>query len=324
MSTRSLSVERPGSFLFRLVMVASLCFAVSACDDYGSVPEDVTDINEIPQPSQDVEAPDTDPESPIDGENEMIDQVVEPEQEEEESEEETAAQPESDPEPEPIPSDDPNPTTEPEPEPESEPEPEPEPEPVPTIYGFDDAESLVYVQVFKDDSAIASGLAHNHVMRAMAWEATFEFLSTEPENCRIDLALPVNELRVDESAMRELVGYPDRINDDDRAEIRFHMLSDEQLNGRRYPTIEFSTSDCSGMVGPSGQLPLVGELTIRGVTATVTADMNYRFQDGLVYVDGTIDTNHRAFGMTPYSAFLGAVRNAQALHFEFDMVGTPR
>ena len=48
--------------------------------------------------------------------------------------------------------------------------------PKPIQYFFDDAQSLLYVQVYKDPNALASGLAHNHVMRATNW--TGDVMST--------------------------------------------------------------------------------------------------------------------------------------------------
>ena len=50
-------------------------------------------------------------------------------------------------------------------------------EPVTTEYTFDDADSLLYVQVYKDPNAAASGFAHDHVMRATNWNGFVSYLS---------------------------------------------------------------------------------------------------------------------------------------------------
>ena len=39
------------------------------------------------------------------------------------------------------------------------------------------------------------------------------------------------------------------------------------------------------------------------------------------YAQASFDKNHAAFGMTPYTAFAGAVRNDDPLRFTFDLVG---
>ena len=74
-------------------------------------------------------------------------------------------------------------------------------------YFFDDAQSLLYVQVYKDPSAFGSGLAHDHVMRATNWAGEVTFNVDYIEDCDMSFSLPVNDLAVDEDAMRELVGY---------------------------------------------------------------------------------------------------------------------
>ena len=114
-------------------------------------------------------------------------------------------------------------------------------------YFFDDAQSLLYVQVYKDPSAFGSGLAHDHVMRATNWAGEVTFNVDYIEDCDMSFSLPVNDLAVDEDAMRELVGYGDTINQNDRSQIREHMLDDNQLNATQYSSIWFESTSCEGI-----------------------------------------------------------------------------
>ena len=71
------------------------------------------------------------------------------------------------------------------------------------MHAFTDAQSTLFVQVFKDETLLLSTFSHNHVMRATAWSTVFTFDASDPENCSIEARVPVEDLRVDETAMRE-------------------------------------------------------------------------------------------------------------------------
>ena len=195
-------------------------------------------------------------------------------------------------------------------------------EPAETIlYDFDSESSLLYVQVFKDTSALASAFAHNHVMRADNFYGEVVYNEDEPEACEISFSLPVTELRVDEAGMRSLVGYGDTIGESDRETIRGHMLQTNQLNASAYPEITFDSYNCSGAGGKNGTLTVQGGMTVRGQTADVSIPVQFQLRDGEFYAQASFTMRHSDFGMTPYTAFAGTVRNDQPLDFTFDLVG---
>ncbi len=185
-------------------------------------------------------------------------------------------------------------------------------------YFFDDAQSLLYVQVFKDTSTLGSDFAHNHVMRATNWTGEAVFNPADISVCEMNFSLPVVDLAVDEDAMRDLVGYGDVINSSDRATIREHMLADNQLNANQYATIWFESSDCTQT--ESG-LIVTGDMFIAGATREIDVEMTTTLSNDSLYMNGRIDFTHSDFGMTPYEAFFGAVRNSEPLSISFDMVG---
>ena len=185
-------------------------------------------------------------------------------------------------------------------------------------YYFDDAQSLLYVQVYKDPSALASGFAHNHVMRATNWSGEVTYNVDYIEDCDMSFSLPVNELAVDEAAMRELVGYGDTINQNDRATIREHMLDDNQLNVAQYDSIWFESTSCEEA---NGNLLVTGDMFIAGTTTEMVIDISMTPTNDKFYMTSVIDFTHADFNMTPYEGFWGAVRNAEPLKITFDMVG---
>ena len=211
-------------------------------------------------------------------------------------------------------------------------------ESVPLTFRFDDQESLLYVQVFKDETRLLSAFSHNHVIRAAGWRTDFFFDANDLSRCRITAAVPVDNLRVDETAMRTLVqtkyndasgrprpntpDYNQGLSDSDREQIRNSMLSVSQLNSLVYPEITLEGNDCSGMTGESGQTTVQATMVVRGTASTVDLTLDYDFTTpNQVLIVGTIETSHAELGFEPYEDLGGSVANAQPLTFTFDLMG---
>ena len=202
----------------------------------------------------------------------------------------------------------------------SEPSEEPtETVPVNIEYAINDSDSLLYVQVFKDESALASAFAHNHVMRATNWNGFISYNTSELSTCYFDFVVPVNDLKVDEDAMRSFVGYGDTISPNDRSTIQEHMLASDQLNATNYPYITFISNQCS--FDNQNTLRVTGEMTLVGTTKTIDLLMNFVIDGDRLYSEGRFDFTHSDFNMTPYSGFWGAVRNAEDLEIHWDIIG---
>ena len=196
---------------------------------------------------------------------------------------------------------------------------EDDPAPVDITYTFGDADSLLYVQVYKDESAWGSGFAHNHVMRASNWYGYIDFNVEDINVCDFEFSLPVADLMVDEDAMRQYVGYGDTISQSDRATIREHMLASDQLDGNRHQEISFYSTSCEEKNDTT--LRITGDMTIAGNTRNISFDVDFNAQEEKFYASGVIETNHAQFGLEPYQAFGGTVRNDEPLDISFDMVG---
>ena len=189
-------------------------------------------------------------------------------------------------------------------------------------YNFSDAKSLLYVQVFKDPDTLLAAFAHNHVIRATNWTGELEYDPQSPKSCSLDFSLPVNGLIPDEDNMRELVGYGDTISNSDRSTIQGHMLDTNQLNGSRFSNITFTSTKCSASKGVSkGQLTVDGKITILGIPVNISIPVDFEIKNNKFYASGKFDMSMWDFGMEPYSAFSGGVRNEEGLYYTFDMVG---
>ena len=137
----------------------------------------------------------------------------------------------------------------------------------------------------------------------------------------MQFSISVQDLQVDEDAMRELVGYGDTISQADRNQIKEHMLADNQLNASQNSTISFVSTECSLL--HERILRVTGDMAIRNEVKTWDIDIDFTVQSDALYMSSVIDFTHSDFGIEPYSAFFGAVRNAEPLKITFDMVGYP-
>ncbi|MGE0790576.1 MAG: YceI family protein [Sandaracinaceae bacterium] len=182
-------------------------------------------------------------------------------------------------------------------------------------------QSVLYVQVFKDDGTVGSGFAHDHVVRATAWSGRARFDPQRP-SCDVEIRVPVAQLAVDEPAMRRRVGYDGDLDDDQRADVRESMLGEGQLDADAHPTIDIRVDRCSRMDEQRFRAPVT--VTVRGHRATSNVVLRIAFDhDGRMRMRARFSLRHRDLGMEPYSAALGAVRNADPIRFVADLVLLP-
>lgn len=195
--------------------------------------------------------------------------------------------------------------------------PPPAPAGGPVKYALSDGKG-VYVQVFKDPTTLASDLSHDHVMQATGWTGSMTWDPASPATCAIDISLPVAKLAVDPANLRKAVGYTSELDDDQRGEIREHMLDEGQLNGSAHPNITFKASKCE-LAGDT--LKVTGGITIRGKTKNLTVPMKFSADGKTLKASGTFTARATEFGFEPFSALLGALKNKDEMKFTVDVVG---
>jgi polyisoprenoid-binding protein YceI len=186
------------------------------------------------------------------------------------------------------------------------------------------ADSLLYALVWRDPSALGNGFAHDHVVRATTWAGTLQFRVGDASDCFVDIDVETAGLNNDEPNMRAEVGLEGTLTESDRQTVRGHMLGEDQLAAESFATISFTSTACRGDVDGNGTLAVDGDLTIRDVTRPVTWTVTYRVgNDGRLFAQGNLTVAQTEFGITPYSAFFGAVRVADDVDLAFDLVGSP-
>ena len=101
------------------------------------------------------------------------------------------------------------------------------------------------------------------------------------------------------------------------------MLSEEQLNGEHFPTLHFQSTECLPKEEESDALTLRGDFTLRDQTRPVEATVYFQSIDGHLYAQGTLEITHTQFGLEPFSAFFGSIKNADRIAIAFDVHGIP-
>lgn len=190
----------------------------------------------------------------------------------------------------------------------------------PTTFTQDLTQSLVYVQVFKNPNTALASQSHDHVVRASTFSATLTYNPDATTGCSVVFSLPVSGLINDEPNMRQLVGYPGNLSAADRQTVSGHMRAENQLDEANFPTMSFTSTQCSGPGGTTGTLSVTGTLNIHGRDRATTAMMEFLTDGTQIRARGSFEANQTDFGITPYSAFLGAVANLDGMRFTLDVV----
>lgn len=187
-------------------------------------------------------------------------------------------------------------------------------------YRIDSGESLFAVVTRK--AGFAAGLAHDHLIAAADYEVRLEFDPQAPESTSFRLETRVEALRPDEPELRRRaeprlieLGVLDEpfaeVSAGQRRKIRRAMLGDGQLDAAGHPMIRASVAGVEAVETVPGfgyRVPL--ELEVRGVRVTSPVAARYeRDADGRLTVEAFGSFRFSDFGIKPYSAMLGAVRN---------------
>jgi polyisoprenoid-binding protein YceI len=149
-------------------------------------------------------------------------------------------------------------------------------------------------------SGLGRRAGHDLTIEATRWSASVE--AREPlDASSVELTVDVDGLEV-----REGTGGVKPLSDQDRAEIKKNLR--KVLDVRRYPRIRFVSTGV-------GEDAVEGDLTIMGRTKPVRVRAAL---DGDRVRGGATVTQSR-WGITPYSAFFGALRLADDVEVEFDL-----
>lgn len=163
------------------------------------------------------------------------------------------------------------------------------------------------VKVFK--TGAGSSLAHDHVVVASKFTGKGSLDEAgKPESLQLELVVDVNALVPDEPEARRKYHLPNTpVPEDDRKKVKANMLDADQLDAAKFPTITFVVSKV--YAEESGALQCLGKLTLHGVTKELLFPIKVKTGEGTVEGDASVRFKTSDFGIKPYSAALGLIRN---------------
>jgi polyisoprenoid-binding protein YceI len=200
---------------------------------------------------------------------------------------------------------------------------EPAPE-EPSVVGAADytlalGRNSLYVVVTYQRGTLGAALAHDHVVVATKYSGTVHWDPADPSACRVAVDVPASGLRVDPPGARARAGVEGDAPVEDQPKIEENFNSKRQLDSGAFPVLTFRSERCAAR--PDGRVDVTGPLTIRGVSRPTTVAMAIEADGETFTARGKLTANHGDFGMTPFSAAMGAVKNAEPLAFTLDLTG---
>lgn len=179
-----------------------------------------------------------------------------------------------------------------------------------TVWRIDPQRTVISVTV-RRDGALAR-LGHDHVVAShdmAGWVA--------PGMRQADLYFRLDQLRVDEAALRRAAGLDTQPSDDAIDGTRRNMLT-RALDAARFPLVLMHVAQ-----GAAGR-PLDVRITLHGVTRTMTIPVASTPLDGDaaagIVASGAVSLNQSDFGIVPFAVLGGALAVKDRLEVRFRLV----
>jgi hypothetical protein len=186
-------------------------------------------------------------------------------------------------------------------------------------------------------AGLASGLAHNHLAAAAAYEARLDFDGTAPLAASFELTFAADGLEIDRPDLQrawyprlEALGILDQpfgvVSEKDRGKIRAAMLSMRQLDGARFPRLAARLAGIEERASTLGEVSFPYAVTlaleVHGETVVRSVAARYELTGGELLVEAAGTFRFTDFGIRPYSAALGMVKNADEFHVFLHLRGS--
>lgn len=181
------------------------------------------------------------------------------------------------------------------------------------MYRLDPSASEVWILV--DKAGPLASVGHRHVITAGALRG-FALVAANGRS-HADLRFPVAALSVDAPAAMARFHQDEKLSAGDRAGTRRHMLGDSVLDARRFPWIRLHVTVPHTAPGTGAALEVT--IHLHGVTRTIEITGTLARDSGHWQVTGAFHISQSAFGITPYSVMLGALRVQDKLEIRYHL-----
>jgi polyisoprenoid-binding protein YceI len=184
------------------------------------------------------------------------------------------------------------------------------------VFRVDPEASELVVRLFK--AGIGSALAHDHIVRASRFSGSVEADPKDPAAGAVAITVDAASIEADEPELREKYGLASAIRPADRQKIQVTMEGESQLDVAEYPRIELRSTAIERRRGNG--YAISAELTLHGRTRQVTFPAEVAISGKKLTAKGSFRFAQTDFGIEPYSAALGAVRNKDEVELIFHLV----
>ena len=177
-------------------------------------------------------------------------------------------------------------------------------------------ESLLQILVYRGGTM--ARLGHNHVI-ASHHLAGIVFVADDVTQTRFDIGIPVNELTIDEPAMREQAGadFPPGVPQSARDGTRKNMLSEALLDGEKYPEIRLRATD---LVAAGEGFDVGVEITIKDQVRNVRVPVTIDRTPGALTARGQFSLKQSELGFKPFSVAMGTLLVLDEMRIRFEVV----
>ena len=199
------------------------------------------------------------------------------------------------------------------------------PTPAPIAGGLSVVPDESIVAIVTHKAGFASGLAHDHLIAASDYEARLKFDPASPTSTRFEFRAKAEALLADDPDLQkkwyprletlEILSEPfAKVSDKNRAKIHGSMLGKKQLDAERFPEISGSISKVVDAEDPDFPYLVTITLDVHGQRVQREIRGRYEQTENGVDLEAVGEFRFTDFGIKPFSAFLGAVKNRDNLH----------
>jgi len=188
-------------------------------------------------------------------------------------------------------------------------------------YDIVTADSLLTVRVYRGGTLASAG--HNHLIASHTLVGTV-YVPDDVLKSSLELHLAVAELTVDEPELRAQEGgsdFPPGVPQSARDGTRHNMLGQAVLDAAEYPEIVLRAERLEPAAsGAAGELTAHIEAQVRDQQHSITLPVRYQLAGNTLTVMGETALRQSDLGLTPFTAFLGALAVQDEMRVRFRIV----
>ena len=187
------------------------------------------------------------------------------------------------------------------------------------LYAVDSAASRLALRVYRDGPLARFG--HNHVIVTRELRGTIQW-PPDPARASLLLRFPAASLRVDEPAERAAAGadFAAPVDEEARSGTRGNLLGPRVLDAAHYPDV---TLVSERIEGTAAEPRIALRAYVAGHDALLEVPVRLTREAGTLRATGRLELRQTALGLVPFSLMLGALRVADTISVDFDIVARP-